>query len=251
MTVYRELSCQKVGHVMIVQLQGSTNVPGRLTRIGNDLEDLCDEVNWDDDVRVTLLSYEGKDVDSATGDTSPWGAADPSSLVKPIARLRQPVIAAIVGDALGIGLELALACDIRIGTEGARFGLTHVVDGLIPSAGGTQRLPRLIGPGKALEMILTGEAVDALEARRIGLMHRVFLRAELMDRAKELAQDMAARSPLAMCYVKEALHGGLDLTIDQGMRMELDLYLLLFTTQDRTEGITAFREKRKPVFDGV
>jgi enoyl-CoA hydratase/carnithine racemase len=168
-----------------------------------------------------------------------------------VAQLKQPVIAAVDGDAMGIGLELALACDIRIGTEGARFGLPQVCDGTIPSAGGTQRLPRLIGSGKAMEMILAGETIDAAEARRIGLFQRVVPAVELMDTATVLATEMSTRSPLAMSYVKEALHSGLDLTIDQGMRMELDLYLLLFSTQDRVEGITAFRKKRKPEFEGV
>ncbi len=248
---YRELTCRKVGYSTIVRVQNSTHIPGRATRIANELEDLCDEVNWDDNARVVVLAYDGKVFDRDTEEASPWGEIDPASLVSPVAQLKQPVIAAIEGDALGIGLELALACDIRIGTERARFGLTQVVDGLIPSAGGTQRLPRLVGWSKAQEMILTGEPVDADEAKRIGLIHRVVPRVELMERATELAHDMAARSPLAMNCVKEALHSGLDLTIDQGMRMELDLYLLLFTTRDRTEGITAFRENRKPVFEGT
>jgi enoyl-CoA hydratase/carnithine racemase len=246
---YRELSCQKAGHCMIVHFVSPMNVHGWTTRIANELEDLCAEVNWDEETRVIVLAYPGK-IFHSTGQGVEWREVDHASLVTPVAQLKQPVIASVEGDAMGIGLELALACDIRIGTEDARFGLPHICDGLIPSAGGTQRLPRLIGPGKALEMILTGESVDAGEARRIGLFHRIVPAAELMGTAMALAEDMAARSPLAMSYVKEALHSGLDLTIDQGMRMELDLYLLLFTTQDRIEGITAFKEKRKPEFEG-
>ena len=250
MMQFRELSCQKVGHCMIVRFVSPMNVRGWAARIANELEDLCAEANWDEETRVVVLAYPGKILHS-TGEGVEWGEVDHAPLVRPVAQLRQPVIAAIEGDAMGIGLELALACDIRIGTEGARFGLPHIRDGLIPSAGGTQRLPRLIGPGKAMEMILTGEAVDAAEARRIGLIHRVVPAVELMDTATTLAEEMAGRSPLATSYVKEALHSGLDLTIDQGMRMELDLYLLLFSTQDRTEGIEAFKEKRKPEFEGV
>jgi enoyl-CoA hydratase len=173
-----------------------------------------------------------------------------SSVVDPIAKLKQPVIAAIRGDAVGIGLELALSCDVRIGTENARFGLTQVKEGRIPSNGGTQRLPRLVGQGKALEMVLTGELIDAAEAYRIGLIHRVVAPELLMSTASGMAREMAAKSPLSLSYAKEALYSGRDLTLDQGLRTELDLYLLLFTTLDRTEGITAFREKRKPGFRG-
>jgi enoyl-CoA hydratase len=247
---YRKLSCQKVGHCMIVRFVSPVNVQGWTTRIANELEDLRAEVDWDEETRVILLLYQGKDLDLKAGEDAEGGEPEGASLVASVAQLKQPVIAAVEGDAMGIGLELALACDIRIGTEGARFGLSHICDGLIPSAGGTQRLPRLIGPGKAMEMILTGETVDAAEARRIGLFHRVVPAAKLMDTATALATEMAARSPLAMSCVKEALHSGLDLTIDQGMRMELDLYLLLFSTRDRIEGITAFNEKRKPEFEG-
>ncbi len=235
---------------MIVRFPGLMSVHGWAARIANELEDLCAEVNWDDETRVVVLAYPGKIFDSTVEGTE-WGEVEQASLVAPVAQLKQPVIAAIEGDAMGIGLELALACDIRIGTEDARFGLPQICGGLIPSAGGTQRLPRLIGPGKAMEMILTGARVDAREARRIGLIHRVVPGPELMDTAATLAADMAERSPLAMGCVKEALHSGLDLTIDQGMRMELDLYLLLFTTRDRIEGITAFKEKRKPDFEGA
>jgi enoyl-CoA hydratase len=239
-----------VGYCMIVRFSSPTNAHGWTTRLANELEDLCDEASWDGETRVIVLAYPGNILHS-TDEGAEWGGEDHASLVRPVARLKQPVIAAIEGDAMGIGLELALACDIRIGTEGARFGLPQISDGLVPSAGGTQRLPRLIGPGKAMEMILTGETVDAAEARRIGLFHRVVPEAELMETATALAEDIAARSPLAMSYVKEALHSGLDLTIDQGMRMELDIYLLLFSTKDRTEGITAFKEKRKPEFEGA
>lgn len=247
---YRELTCQKVGHYMVVRFQGPSNNSGWKARMANELEDLCAEINWDKETRVVVLAYPGEAFQLKDGQGSPWGELDSASFVAPVAQIRQPVIAAIDGDAMGLGLELALACDIRIGTEGACFGLTQIADGLIPSAGGTQRLPRLIGRSKALEMILTGETVDSTEALRIGLVNRVVPAAELMDTATALAENMAPRSPLAMSSVKEALHGGLDLTIDQGMRMELDLYLLLFTTQDRIEGITAFKEKRKPEFEG-
>jgi enoyl-CoA hydratase/carnithine racemase len=207
---------------------------------------LCGRIDWDEDARVVLLFFGGEvnDVLKASLKTSQI------SPVEAIAKLKQPVIAAIRGNALGLGLELALACDIRIGTESARFGLPQIQEGSVPSNGGTQRLPRLVGQGKALQMILTGEIIDAVEAHRIGLVNRIVASESLVGAATELARDMATKSPLSLSYVKEALYGGSDLTIDQGIRMELDMYLLLCTTSDRAEGITAFREKRKPDFRG-
>jgi enoyl-CoA hydratase/carnithine racemase len=215
----------------------------------NEIEDLCEEIGWDDQIRVIALIYDGSVFELTEKKSAVWVERG-SCLVEAIGRLQQPVIAAVRGDAVGVALELALACDVRIGTERALFGLPHVRQGLIPGAGGTQRLPRLVGRGKALEMVLTGEPVSTDEALQIGLINRVVPEDQLVDRATELAQEMAMRSPLAMNHVKEAIYNGMDLTLEQGMRMELDLYLLLFTTEDRTEGIRAFQEKRKPGFKG-
>lgn len=198
--------------------------------------DLCDLIAWDEETRIVVLNFGG-DI--------------PNSLSSLAARLKQPVIAAIRGDAIGSALELALACDIRIGTENARFGLPQIREGRIPSGGATQRLPRLIGQAKALEMILTGDLIHDREAQRIGLIHRVVASHMLADAAAELAQEMEWKSPWSLRYAKEALYHGMDLTLDQGLKMELDLYLLLFSTQDRIEGITAFKEKRKPRFEGI
>lgn len=249
--LYRELTCQKLGCCMVIRIQGPSNSSGWMARLANELADLSTEINWDEHTRVVVLAYPGNAWQFKDTQDGPWGEPDAASIVAPVAQIRKPVIAAIDGDAIGIGLELALACDIRIATEGACFGLAQITEGLIPSAGGTQRLPRLIGYSRAMEMILTGVTIDSEEARRTGLVHRVVHAAELMGTATVLAEEMAQRSPLAMSCVKEALYSGLDLTLDQGMRMELDLYLLLFTTQDRIEGITAFNEKRKPEFEGA
>jgi enoyl-CoA hydratase/carnithine racemase len=210
-----------------------------------ELAEVCDRIAWDEEAWVVLLAFG-----PGFSERLPKREASQASFAELVAKLKQPVIAAIRGDAIGLGLELALACDIRIATKGARFGLPQVKEGRIPSNGGTQRLPRLVGQGKALQMILTGEPVDAEEACRIGLINRVVASESLMATAMEMAQEMAAKSPLSLSYVKEALYSSRDLTLDQGLKMELDLYLLLFTTSDRTEGITAFREKRKPDFRG-
>ena len=216
-----------------------------------ELAELSGQIAWDEDIRVVILTFGAEVNKQSSADIDRHLEVRQPSLVEPIAKLKQPVIAAIRGDAVGIGLELAMACDIRIATEGARFGLPQIREGLMPSGGGTQRLPRLIGHGKAMEMVLTGEPIDAGEAHRVGLINRVVASGALMSTAMELAQDMASKSPLSLGYVKEALYSGMDLTLDQGLQMELDLYLLLFSTLDRIEGITAFKEKRKPKFEGV
>jgi enoyl-CoA hydratase/carnithine racemase len=162
----------------------------------------------------------------------------------------QPIIAAIRGYALGGGLELALACDIRIASEDSLLGLTEVNLAIIPGGGGTQRLPRLVGRGKALEMILTGARIDAREALRIGLVERVVPAAELQSAAQALAKMLAERAPVAMRYAKEAVVKGLGMSLEDGLRLENDLATLLRTTEDRIEGAKAFLEKRKPRFTG-
>jgi len=165
-------------------------------------------------------------------------------------RCPQPIIAAIRGFALGGGLELALACDIRIAGEDSQLGLTEVNLAIIPGGGGTQRLPRLVGRGKALEMILTGGRIDAREALRIGLVERVVPATEVLSSAQALARTLAEKAPVALRYAKEAVVKGLGLPLEDGLRLENDLATLLRTTDDRIEGAKAFLEKRKPRFAG-
>ena len=165
-------------------------------------------------------------------------------------RCPQPIIGAIRGYALGGGLELALACDIRIAGEDAQLGLTEVNLAIIPGGGGTQRLTRLVGRGRALEMILTGARIDAREAWRIGLVERVVPAADVLAAARELARTLAEKAPVALRYAKEAVVKGLELPLADGLRLENDLATLLRTTEDRVEGAKAFLEKRKPRFTG-
>ncbi len=233
------LAYNEIGHCRIIDFGAAGSSPFGLA-------DVCERIAWDEDARVVVLIF-GEEVHDRLLAQQDSGSA---SFVEPVARLKQPVIAAIRGNAIGLGLELALACDIRIGIESARFGLPQIRDGRIPSSGGTQRLPRLIGQGRALQMILTGELIDAAEALRSGLLTRVVAADALADTVMDMAQEMAQKSPLSLNYVKEALYSGRDMTLDQGLRMELDLYLLLFTASDRVEGITAFRHGRKPDFKG-
>ena len=165
-------------------------------------------------------------------------------------RIGKPVIAAIHGFCLGGGLEIALACDIRIATDNAEFALPELTHGFMPGAGGTQRLQRLVGLGRAMDMMLTGQRVAAEEACRIGLVTRVVPRAMLGETAAALAAAIAARAPLAAMAIKEVLYRGADLDLRAGMRLELDLLTLLLGTDDRQEAVAAGREKRQPMFQG-
>jgi enoyl-CoA hydratase len=214
----------------------------------------------DADVRVIVVTGAGERAFSA--------GADIREFVEPLVPVRfreqrrrldfrqvmdrcgQPIIAALRGFALGGGLELALACDIRIAGDDAQLGLTEVNLAIIPGGGGTQRLPRLVGRGKALEMILTGARLPAAEALRIGLVERVVPAAEVLTSALELARTLAGKAPVALRYAKEAVVKGLELPLADGLRLEGDLSTLLRTTEDRLEGARAFLEKRRPRWQG-
>ena len=162
----------------------------------------------------------------------------------------QTVIAAVNGFALGGGCELAIACHIRIASENAKFGLPEVGLGIIPGYGGTQRLPRLVGLGLASEMIATGRMVDAAEALRIGLVNKVVAPADLLNEANAMAEKIAANAPLAVAAALEAARRGMDLDLDQGLRLESTLFGILGSTKDMHDGLSAFVEKRKPTFEG-
>ncbi len=162
----------------------------------------------------------------------------------------KPTIAAIDGYCLAGGFEIALACDLRIATESARFGLPEVSWGIVPGAGGTQRLPRLAPLGAALEIIMTGEAIGAAEALRLGIVNRVVPRERLLAEALGLAERIAANAPLAVRAAKKAVYRGLDQPLEQGLRTEQLLAEPVRQTEDAREGPAAFAEKRKPIFKG-
>jgi len=213
-----------------------------------------------DDVRVIVVTGAGDRAFSAGADIREFVEAQTPTRFREqrrrlefrqvMERCPQPIIAAIRGVALGGGLELALACDIRIAADDASLGLTEVNLAIIPGGGGTQRLPRLVGRGKALEMILTGARIGAAEALRIGLVERVVPAEDLMKHTMELARELAGRAPLALRYAKEAVVKGLGMSLEDGLRLEGDLSTLLRTTEDRLEGARAFLEKRKPNWKG-
>lgn len=161
-----------------------------------------------------------------------------------------PVICAIKGYCLGGGMELAMSCDLRVAAQDASFGQPEVNLGIIPGAGGTQRLPRLVGAGRAKELIYTGRIIPAAEAQAMGLVNRVVPREKVLDEAKELAKLIATKGPLAIRAAKKAVNKGLNMTLLQGLELESEYFTGLMATEDKREGTTAFLEKRKPVFQG-
>jgi enoyl-CoA hydratase/carnithine racemase len=253
----KTLRYQKTDHLVAIYLNHTPHGPTWKDRVLAELNELCDEIAWDEEVRVVMIGDPGEgplseetDLIKAVSMSFFEEETTFESLTEPISRLDRPVIAAISSDAVGQGLELALACDIRIASEASCFGFPQMKTGHLPLDGGTQRLSRLVGESKALEMILTGENIDAQEALRIGLVHKVVQREDLMKVTLKMAQEMASKGPIALRYAKEAIYKGMDMTLAQGLRLEADLYLLIHTTQDRQEGIQAFRKKKQPKFEG-
>ncbi len=244
---YETIIYEKRGQVCYITLnrpQVGNAINAEMTR---ELAEVCQMINEDEEISVVVLKAAGS-VFSSGSDPQEWEAGCDASPA--IAGLERVALAAIDGDTVGHGLELALSCDIRIASEKARFCLPHTAYGLIPGGGGTQRLPRLVGKGKALEMVLIAEPIDAEEAFRIGLVNKVVPSEQLLSEVEKIAEGIITKGPIALRYAKEAVNKGLDLTLEQGLRLEADLYFLIQTTADRMEGIRAFMEKRPPQFKG-
>lgn len=179
-----------------------------------------------------------------------WRVMKAPTIFDAVERLPKPVIAAVNGYCLGGGMELALACDVRIASSTAKFGQPEVNLGIIPGGGGTQRLPRIVGLGAALRLILSGEVIAADEALRLRLVEEVTEPARLLERSMELAELMAAKSPVALAAAKEATRAALSLPLDDGLKLESALFQLCFSSADKAEGVSAFLEKRAAEFPG-
>ena len=225
-------------------------------QMASELREIRKGIGWDSRIAVILLTAEGSDFSIGTDPEAYRLFSHRKDLISNlsmaslIGSLIQPTIAVIQGNAFGQGLELALAFDIRLASEESRFSMNQINSNEMPFDGGTQRLPRLVGRNKAMDLILTGRTVDAREARDIGLINHVVRADELKPAADKLAEDLASKGPVALKYAKEAVIKGMDMTLEQGLRLEADLYFLIHSTQDRQEGIRAFREKRPPAFEG-
>ncbi len=224
------------------------------------LVDVFRRIDEDPDVWVVIITGAGEKAFSAGADITEFTQEQtPIEVMKSrisydfrheMTHQDKPIIAAVNGYALGGGLELALACDIIIASEKASFGLPEVTVGVMPGGGGTQRLPRFVGRMKAMEMILTGERIDAQEAYRIGLVNRVVPPDQLMSTAEEMAGKIILRSPWAVRLARQSVLRGAEMHLDEAIRVDQYLTSLVFTTEDRLEGAQAFKEKRPPQFKG-
>ncbi len=244
---YDTIVYSKKGHVACVTLNRPDAGNAVNQQLAQELEEVCTRISQDDDVYVVTVTGAGDAFCSGSEGELENAPCRPAAA---IASIDRPVIAAINGDALGEGLEIALSCDIRLASSKARFGLPQVARGCIPIDGGTQRLPRVVGRGKALELLMTADIISAEEALGIGLVSQVVPPEALAEETGKLAETVAAKGPIALRYLKEAVNKGMDMTLEQGLRLEADLYFLLHTTADRAEGIKAYLEKRPPKFRG-
>ncbi len=254
---FNTILLEKDGAIAIITM----NRPKALNALNEEtlleLDQAVDQIAKDDEVKAVIITGNGNafvagaDIVAMQGNNGLQGKAFGSlgqGVLLKIEKLSKPVIAAINGFALGGGCELAMACDIRIASEKAKFGQPEVGLGIVPGFGGTQRLPKLVGAGIAKELIFTGDMIDAQKANQIGLVNRVAAPDELMEEAKKMARKIISNAPVAVRFAKQAINEGLELDVARGQLIEVDLLALCFSTEDQKEGMKAFIEKRKPVF---
>jgi enoyl-CoA hydratase len=257
---YETLQYDKRNAIGYVTINRPDKLNAMNRKVMEELVDCFQSLQTDDDVRVVILTGSGEKAFVAGADINELARLDAltgreKALIGQrafnlIENLSKPVIAAINGFAVGGGCELAMACTLRIASETARLGQPEVKIGLLPGYGGSQRLPRLVGKGRALEMILTGEPITAAEAHRIGLVNQVVPQAELLTAAEKLAQKIVANAPLAIKFALEAVNHGLEMSAAEGQFMEATLFGLCCSTTDMKEGTRAFLEKRPAKFTG-
>lgn len=257
MKEYKTLLFEKNDAVGIVKVNRPEALNALNADVLADLSDVFDEIAADDSVRAVILTGEGRAF-VAGADIAAMGKMSTlegrafmlkgQAVMQKIEMLPKPVIAAINGFALGGGCELAMACDIRLASEKAKFGQPEVGLGIIPGFGGTQRLPRLVGKGMAKMLIFSGETIGAGEAKSIGLVEKVLPPEELLPEAEKLALAIAANAPISIMMSKAAINNGLNTDLPTGVHFEAEAMTAAFGSADRIEGMTAFLEKRKAVF---
>ena len=258
---YETLICRKEEGIAVVVLNRPKQLNALSLRMKEELGDVFEELERDEEVKVVILTggdkafCAGADIKERSTMQMTQGEfyferRKSHAFYCKIENCEKPVIAAVSGVAVGGGCELALVCDLRIASDSARFGLPEVKIGMIPAAGGTQRLPRLIGVTRAKGLLYTGESVDAQEAYRIGLVNRVVPVDRLMEEATSLARKLADYPPLSVKFMKRAVNTGMQLDLASALDYESHIAAMLGSSEDRIEGFKAFVEKRKPVFKG-
>jgi enoyl-CoA hydratase len=257
---YKNIKFEKEGGVATVTIDRPKVLNALNDETIAELDHCFTEIGADKEVRCVILTGGGEKSFVAGADIGELAVCNVisgrlkcdlgQSLLFKIENLPQAVIAAVNGFALGGGCEISMACDIRLASENAKIGQPEVSLGIIPGYGGTQRLARLVGAGKAKQMILTGDFISAAEAHRIGLVDEVYPAAELMTKAKEMAAKIVSKGPLAIKAAKEAINLGRDVDLKSGCQHEASLFAGICATEDKTEGTKAFLEKRKAEFKG-
>jgi enoyl-CoA hydratase len=259
MSTYETITVEKRGAVAVLTINRPDKLNALNMQVHTEGVAALDELKRDDEVRVLVITGSGEKSFIAGADISEFTKQTPvtqrdlfneKTLFNSIDTFPKPVIAMVNGFCLGGGNELALACDLRICSENAKFSQPEINLGIIPGGGGTQRLTNLIGEGRAMEMILTGDMIDAQTALNFGLVNHVYPAAELEAKTMELANKIAEKAPIALQLIKEAVKFASRSNLDEGLRREVDLFALCFSTEDKKEGVAAFLEKRKPVFKG-
>lgn len=252
-----DVQFDRAGAVATVTLARPAKLNTVTAPMARELQRIGQVLNEDDSIRAVILKGAGERAFSAGSDVrlldqygSNWSLRNRVDYCRAIWEVRKPIVAAIHGYAIGGGLELALSCDIRLATPDARFGAGEIKLGWVGGAGNTQLLPRLVGYGKALEMLPTGDLIDAEEARACGLVQRVVPAEQLDARAEELAEKIAANAPIAVQLAKHLVRVSESSSLNLGLAYENDLFTYCFTTRDSNEGREAFLSKRKPVFKG-
>jgi len=251
---------EKAGEIAYVTINRPRVLNALNRAVITDLKAAFSDARDDDSIRGVIFTGAGEKAFAAGADIAEMSGCSVveaeattrfgQSLTELIENLGKPVIAAVNGFALGGGCELAMACTIRLAAETAKFGQPEVKIGIMPGYGGTQRLPRLVGKGRALQLILTGEMIDAQEAWRIGLVNEVVAGAHLLGRAQTIIRQIAANAPLGVKFSLEAVNKGLDTSVDDGLLIEASLFAVCAGSEDKKEGTTAFLEKRTPQFRG-
>lgn len=253
---FKNIILEKKDHVATVTM----NRPDALNALNMETRmeflNAIEQIRDDDDVRVVVITGAGRAFVAGSDikelkDTTMLQARKIPRLGEVVASLEKPVIAQVNGFALGGGCEIAIACDIIIASEEAKFGQPEVNLGVIPGGGGTQRLPSVVGPQKAKELIFTGDLIDAKEAERIGLVNKVVPANQLEATVKEIAEKISSKSPVAIRLAKAAINRGMQTNLETGLAYEKELYGLSQTTEDKAEGIAAFLGKRKPTFKAM